>query len=69
MSIETISPEIRKLIDEQLIIIARLNATTGLDTRVDERIENRRQINLCLKEIKCLDAGFYKEICPYGEKY
>jgi hypothetical protein len=68
MGIADISIETRALIDEQLIQIARLNASLGIDSKVDEKIECRRQINLCLKEIKRIDAGFYKEIVPYGLK-
>lgn len=68
MGIESISKETRDLIDIQLMRIAKLNATLGRDSRVDEKIECRRAINVCLKEIKRLDGGFYKEICPNGDK-
>jgi len=68
MGIETINVETRNLIDQELIKIARLNANLGLDSKVDEKIECRRAINVCLKEIKRIDKEFYKEICPYGEK-
>lgn len=68
MGIESISKEVRDLIDVQLLQISKLNATLGRDSRVDERIECRRAINVCLKEIKKLDAEFYREICPNVEK-
>lgn len=64
MGIESVSKETRDLIDIQLMQIARLNAGMGVDTKTDERIECRRQINLCLKEIKRLDLEFWEEIVP-----
>lgn len=64
MGILTISPETRALIDEQLIKMAKINAQMGKDTLISDRIEYRRQINLCLKEIKRIDLGFWEEICP-----
>jgi uncharacterized protein with PIN domain len=64
MGIADISLETRNLIDEQLIKIARINCLMGIDTKVDEKIEYRRQIRECLKEIKRLDVGFWEEIVP-----
>lgn len=64
MGIANIPLETRLLIDAQLIEIAKINARIGKDTRVDEKIEYRRQIGACLREIKRLDIGFWEEICP-----
>lgn len=64
MGIATVSPETRKLIDEQLIQITRINCKIGIDTKVDERIEYRRQIKACLEQIKKLDLEFWEEIVP-----
>lgn len=64
MGIHTISTQTRVLIDAQLLKMAKINAEMGIDTPVDDRIEYRRQINLCLKEIKSLDLEFWEEICP-----
>lgn len=64
MGIADIPKETRELIDEQLLQMAKVNAQMGKDTPINDMIEYRRQINLCLKEIKRLDFGFYEEICP-----
>lgn len=64
MGIANISIETRKLIDDQLIQMAKINAKMGKDTSVDDKIEYRRQIGLCLKEIKRIDKEFYEEIVP-----
>lgn len=64
MGIADIPKETRDLIDAELFKMAQINAQMGKDTPVDDRIEYRRQINLCLKEIKRLDLGFWEEICP-----
>ena len=64
MGILTITPEQRALIDEQLINMAKINAQMGRDTPIADRAEHRRQINLCLKEIKKIDLEFWEEICP-----
>lgn len=64
MGIHTITIETRALIDEQLLKMAQINAQMGKDTPVNDRIEYRRQINFCLKEIKSLDLEFWEEICP-----
>lgn len=64
MGIANITLETRALIDAQLLIMAQINARMGKDTKADEKIECRRQIANCLKEIKSLDREFYQEICP-----
>jgi hypothetical protein len=64
MGIDNIKIETRQLIDDQLLKMAKINARMGLDTKTDDRIEYRRQIGQCLKEIKNLDLEFYNEICP-----
>lgn len=64
MGIATISVELRKLIDVELIKIAGINAQIAKDTSVNDKIEYRRQIGVCLKEIKKLDKEFYEEIVP-----
>ena len=64
MGIANIPKEVRDLIDAQLFEMAQINARMGRDTKVDEKIEHRRQIANCLKEIKRLDLGFWEEICP-----
>jgi hypothetical protein len=64
MGIENISNETRLQIDEQLLAMAKINARMGVDSKADERIEARRQINLCLKRIKELDCEFWEQIVP-----
>lgn len=64
MGIANISKETRDLIDAQLLQMAKVNATLGRGTTADEKIEARRLIGICLREIKRLDIGFWEEICP-----
>lgn len=64
MGIIDIPKETRDLIDAELLKMAQINAKMGKDTPWEDRAEFRRQINICLKEIKRLDLGFWEEICP-----
>lgn len=64
MGIENINTETRILIDNELRLIAAINCKIGRDTKVDEKIEYRKQIGVCMKNIKALDLGFWEEICP-----
>ena len=57
-------PEIRKLIDAELSLIASLNCQIGIDTSKEDKDSLSQRISASLSVIKDLDIEFWDILCP-----
>tara|TARA_R110000744_G_scaffold280110_3_gene392217 strand:+ start:317 stop:544 length:228 start_codon:yes stop_codon:yes gene_type:complete len=62
------NPEARKKIDELLCANSKIWCNLGTGSALDPgtRKQGEIQWKSLAKEIKSLDAKFYKVVCPYG---